>query len=78
MDQREVTTVASGMEGGGGLSDVLAHDGVVADLAVAQSQLVVGETDGARVVGDLRLLERPSVERNRARLLAAGIGNAPV
>ena len=48
--QREMAAVAGRVEGRGGHRDVLAHDRDVADLAVALSELVVSEPDGARVV----------------------------
>ena len=78
MHQREVSPVAGGVQRGRGLGDVLADDRGVADLGVAERQLVVGEADGARVVGDLRVLQRASVQGDRARLLAAGVGDAAV
>ena len=59
VDQREVAPIAGGVQRRGGLRDVLADDGGVADLAVAVPELVVGEADGARVVGALGLLQRP-------------------
>ena len=58
MDDREVPPVAGGVKGGRGLRDVLAHDRCVADLAVAEAQLVVRQADRAGIVGALRLLER--------------------
>ena len=56
--QREVAPVAGGVQRGRRLGDVLADDRHVADLAIALPELVVGEADGARVVGALGLLER--------------------
>ena len=44
---------------------------VVADLLVAESQLVVGESDRARVVRELGVLQGARVQRDRARLFAA-------
>ena len=54
MDQRQVAAVAGGVQRRGRLRDVLADDRGVADVAVAQPELVVGEADGARVVGRAR------------------------
>ena len=76
--QREMAAVARRMQRGGRFGDVLADDRHVADLRVAERQLVVGAADGARVVGDLRLLERAAMQRDRARLLAAAVRDAAV
>ncbi len=78
MHEPEVAAVAGGVQGCSRFAGVLAHDGGVADLAIAERQLVVGESDGARVVGELRLLQGAAVERDRARLLAAGVSHAAV
>ena len=56
----------------GGLRDVLADDGGVADVAVAEAELVVGEADRARVVRPLRLLQRAGEERDAARRFTLG------
>src|SRR5258707_1599557 len=69
VNEREVTAIASRVKRRGGLRDVLAHDGGVADLAVALAQLVVGKTDGAGVVRNLRLFERAAMERDSAGLV---------
>ena len=69
--QREVPPIARGKQCRRGLRDVLADNGHVADLAIAVAELVVGETDGARVVRDVGLLQGPAVKRDRARLIAA-------
>jgi hypothetical protein len=53
------------------LGDVLADDGGVADLAVAETQLVVCEADGARIVGALGLRERLRQKRDATRRLSA-------
>ena len=66
-----MAAVAGRVQRRGGLGDVLAHDGDVADLAVALAELVVGQADAARIVGDLGLLQRAAVQRDRARLIAA-------
>ena len=75
---REVPPVAGGVQRRGGFGDVLADDRHVADLAVALAEIEVGEADGARVVRDLGLLQRAVVQRDGARLLAAGEGDAAV
>ncbi len=66
-----MTTVAGGVEGGGGLGDVFTNDGGVGDLGVAECQFVAGPADGARIMSNLGLLQRPSVERDRPGLLAS-------
>ena len=72
MHERQVAAFAGRMERGRGLGQVLADDAGVADLLVAVGELIVGEADGARVMGELRVLERTRVQRDRSRLLAAG------
>ena len=69
---RQVPAIAGGVKRGGGLGEVLADDGVVADLQVAVDELEVGEADAARVVRRLGVLEGAAVQRDGARLLAAG------
>jgi hypothetical protein len=71
MDHGEVPLVARGVQRGGRLRDVLTDNRHVADLAVALTEIEVGQADGARVVGDLGLLERAVVQRDRPRLFAA-------
>ena len=78
LHERQVAAVAGGVQRGGGLRDVLADDGDVADLAVALAELVVGEADRQRVVGDLGLAQRAAVQGDRARLVAAREGDAAV
>ena len=78
MHQREVAAIAGGVQGRGGFGDVLADDGDVADLAVAEAKSVMGEADGAGIVGHLGLLQGAAVQRDGARLLAAGEGDAAV
>ena len=70
--------VAGGVQRGRRLGQVLADDARVADLLVAERELVVGEADRARVVRELGVLQRARVQRDRARLLAAGEGDAAV
>ena len=69
---REVARVSGGVKGGSGLREVVAHDGGVADLAIAEPELVVGEADGAGIVGPLGLRQRPRQKSNAAGGLAAG------
>jgi hypothetical protein len=78
MDQCEVAPIARCVQGGCGLGDVFADDGHVADLAVTLTQVEMGQADGARIVGDFRLLQGAVVERDRSRLLAAGKCDAAV
>jgi hypothetical protein len=47
MDHGQVTSVADGVKGRGRLSQVLPNDGGVANLAVTEAKLEVGEADGA-------------------------------
>ena len=68
---REVPAVARRVQRRRRLRDVLADDRRVADLPVAEAELVVGEADRARVVRALRLLQRAGQERDAARRLAA-------
>ena len=70
--------VAGGVQRRRGLGDVLADDRGVADLPVAVAELVVGEADGARIVRQLRLLQRAAVQRDGARLFAARKRDASV
>ena len=57
---------------------MLADDRRVADLPVADPQLVVGEADGARIVRALGQFQRPRQERDAAGRLAAGERDSPV
>ena len=74
----EMATIPGGMQGRRGLGDVFAHNRHVADLAVTLAEIEMGEADGAGVMRNLGLLERPVVQRNGARLLTAGKGDAAV
>src|SRR5439155_23792566 len=78
MNQGQVTAIPRRVQRGRGLHDVLADDGHVADLPITLSQLVVGETDRARVVSGGCLLQRAAVERDGARLIAARRGQTAV
>ena len=76
--EREMAPVAGRVEGRRGLPDVLADDRDVADLAIALTELVMREADPARVVRRFGLLQRASVHRDGARLIATRGGEAPV
>ena len=67
MDQGQVALIAGGVQRRRRLRDVLADDGGVADVAVAEAELVVGEADGAGVVGALGLLQRAAEKGDAAR-----------
>ena len=72
MDEREVPLVSGGVKRRCGLGDVIADDRRVADLPVAQPQLVVGQADRPGIVRALGLLERACQEGNAARRLSLG------
>ena len=78
LHERQVSPVAGGVKRRGRLADVLADDRGVADLDVAERQLVVGEAHRPRVVRRLRVLEGAAVERDRTRLFRPGVGDATV
>src|SRR5438034_616720 len=71
MHEGEMPAIAGGMERGGRLRQVLAHDAGVANLFVTEGQLVVGQTDGARVMRELGVFQRALMQGDRARLLTA-------
>ena len=66
MDEREVAAIAGGVQRRCGFGQVLADDARVADLLVAERQLVVREADRARVVRELGVLQRAGVQRDGA------------
>ena len=76
--EREVATIAGGMQCGGGFCQMLANDAGIADLLVAERELVVRKADGARIVRELGVLERARVQRDRARLFASRERDAAV
>ena len=78
VDEREMPPVAGGVQRRRRLRDVLAHDGGVADLLVAEPEFVVGEADGPGVVRQLGVLQRAAQQRDGARLIAAGERDAAV
>ena len=59
------------MQRGSRFRDVLAQDREIADLPIALAELVVGQADAGRVVGGLRVLQRPDEQADGARLIAA-------
>ena len=66
MDERQVTAIPGGVERRRRFRNVLAHGRGVADVAVALPELVVRESNAARIVGQLGLFERAAVQRDRA------------
>ena len=78
MDHGEMASIACGVQSGGRLGDVLPHDRHLADLTVAEAQLVVGKADRTRVVGAFRLLQCFGQERDPAGGLAPGNSQAAV
>jgi hypothetical protein len=71
MHHRQMAPIARRMQGRCGARDVFTDDGDVADLAVAQAELVVGQADGAGIVRALGLFQRLGQEGDAARRLAA-------
>ena len=72
MDEREMAAVAGRVQRRRRFGDVLTENRDVAHLPIAPSQLVMSETDGARVVRHFGILQRADVQGDRARLIAAG------
>ncbi len=65
--EREMAAIAGGVQRRRGFGEVLADDAGVADLLVAEGELVVREADRARVVRELGVLQRARVQaRSRA------------
>ena len=75
---RQVPPIARGVQRRCGRCQVLADDRRVANLPVAQCQLVVGEADGAGIVRPLRKAQGLGEKRDAAGGLAAGGGHAAV
>ncbi len=67
----QIPPIAGRVQRRGRLGHVLPDDGRVADLLVAEAELVMGETNRLGIVGQLRLPQRASEQRDRARLVAA-------
>ena len=63
---RQIPPIAGGVKGGGGGGEMLPDDGAVADLAVAEPELVVGQADRPRVVGALGQFQGFGQERDAA------------
>ena len=78
MHHRDMTAIAGRIQRRRCLRDVLANNGDVADLAVAQTQLVVRKANGPGVVRPLRLLEGLAEEGDSAGRLAVGDREAAV
>ena len=74
----QMALVAGGVQGVRRLGEVLADDARVAHALVAHGQFVVGQANQPRIVRQLGVLERPRVQRDGARLLAALEGQASV
>ena len=73
VDEREMTSIAGRVQRRRRFREMVADDARVADLLVAEGQLVVGKTDRARVVRELGVLQRARMQRDRPRLLALGV-----
>src|SRR4026207_530700 len=78
MHHREMTSITGGVEGGGRLGDVLANDRHLADVAIAEPELVVSQADRPRIVRAFSLPERLGKKGAPARVCAAGPRQASV
>ena len=79
VDHGQVPAVAGGMQRGGRRGQMCSRTiAGVADLPVAEAELVVGEADRPRIVRALGLLQRLGEERDAARGLAARDGQPAV
>jgi hypothetical protein len=78
VEEREVSAIAGSVKGRSRLRDVLADNGVVTNLSIAEAELIVDEPDGLRIVGELGLFEGAPMESNRAGLITPGEGNPSV
>src|SRR5262245_61808661 len=78
MDHGQMTTITGSVEGRCGLRDVLPNDRRVADLAIAEPQLVVCEPYGAGIVRALGLRESLDQKRNATGGFTAGRRQPPV
>ena len=76
--ERQVPAIPGGVQGRGGLRQMVAEDSRVADLLVTEGELVLRETDGAGVVGKLGVFERARMQCDCPRLLAARERDAAV
>ena len=59
--ERQMATVACGVQRGRGLRQVVAHDARLADVPVAVRKLVMREANCARIVCEFGVLERAGV-----------------
>ncbi len=75
---REVASIAGGVERGDGGAGVLADDRRVADLPVADGELVVGEPDRPRIQRQLGLPDGAAEQGDGARLVTAQRGDPSV
>ena len=71
MDEREVSPIASCVEGRCSFGQMLADDSGITDLLVTERKLIMRKANGARIVRQLRMLQRTRMEGDGARLLAA-------
>jgi len=69
--QREIALVADRVQRRRGFGEMVGHRPEIADQLVAAGELEVGKTDGAEIVRDFGLFQRPSLEGDGARLIAA-------
>jgi hypothetical protein len=75
---RQLTAVASRVQGRGGLGQMLAEDCGVADAPVAEGELVMNEANRPRFVGAFGSRERLTEERDSLGWLAPGSGKTAV
>ena len=73
-----MTSIACGVKRRCGLGQMFANDARIADLLVTERELVMREADRPRFVGELGVLQGAGVQRDRAGLLAPGMGNPTV
>jgi hypothetical protein len=78
VEEREVSAIAGSVKGRSRLRDVLADNGVVTNLSIAEAKLIVDEPNGLRIVGKLGLFEGAPMQSNRARLVTPREGNPSV
>ncbi len=78
VDERKVAPVTGCVERRGGLAEVFAHDGKVADAPVGERQFVVRQADGAGVVRRLGEFQGSGEQSDGTRLVAPRRGDAAV
>src|SRR6185503_1466543 len=59
-----------------GFGQMLANDSGITNLLVTEGKLVMRQTNGARIVRQLRMLQRARMEGDGARLFAARVCDA--